>query len=206
MNTNATAQTILTSIQTGKTTQDVVESQMLAMEAAIDRGAEVIGLRCTYDEAREVIRLVRAGLAPAAQDDPPAKIETQAAVTMRHTPQCALLDAMDHTHTMRVTTQHASSSYGQPVVVQPDGALVDYAQIEAIHLLGSSAAEAAQVGHAMAPFGLRITWQARSADPHEDERGAACSPWSGSSPAMSCRSAKTGLQDRAKPGEPTLCA
>lgn len=169
MDTQHTADMILTSIQNGKTTADVTLQQMAQMEAALDRGAEVMGLRCTPEEAREVIRLVRAGLAPApeAPTATPGAIETQAAVTLRHTPTDALQDALDHTQTMRVTTQHAASSYGQPVIVQHDGTLVDYAAIARLHLLGSSATVAAQVAQALDPFGIRITWQARTADPDE---------------------------------------
>ena len=171
MDTAATAQTILTTIRTGKTTADVVERQMAQMEEALTRGAAVVGLKGTPEDAREVIRLVRAGLAPApeavAQEATPAAIEAQAAVTLRHIPQDALLDAIDHTHTLRVTTQHAASSYGQPVVVQPDGTLVNYLAIESLHLLGSSAQEAAAVARTLEPFDIRITWQARSANPDE---------------------------------------
>ena len=65
MDTQATAQQILSSIQTGKTTVEVIVQQMAQMEEALDRGAAVLGLKCTPEEAREVIRAVRAGLAPA---------------------------------------------------------------------------------------------------------------------------------------------
>ena len=167
MDTQATAQMILTSIQTGTTTPEVIERQMAQMEEALDRGAQVLGLKGTPDEAREVIRLVRAGLAPQPEAPAPVAIDAQAAVTLHPPTDDALQHAVSDTETMTLTTAHAASSYGQPVVVRQDGSLVDYAAIEAIHLLGSTAAQAETVARALEPFGLQVTWQARSADPSE---------------------------------------
>jgi hypothetical protein len=71
-------------------------------------------------------------------------------------------DTMQHlvydSETVTLTTQHAASSYGQPVVIRQDGSLVDYAAIEAVHLLGSEA-EAQMVAQALEPFGIRVTHQ-----------------------------------------------
>ena len=168
MDTQATAQQILATIQTGTTTADVIERQMAQMEAALDRGAEVIGLRCTPEEAREVIRLVRAGLAPQPEVvEAVEAVEAQAAVTLKSDETDALQHAAYATETLTLTTAHAASSYGQPVLVRQDGTLVDYAAIASLHLLGSTAAQAQTVARALEPFGLRVTWQARTDDPTE---------------------------------------
>ena len=171
MDTHATAAMILQSIETGTTTPEVIERQMAQMEEALDRGAQVLGLKGTPDEAREVIALVRAGLAPqpaaSAMVATVEPIDAQAAVTLHPTTDDALQHAVLDTETMTLTTAHAASSYGQPVVLRQDGTLVDYAAIEAVHLLGSTADQAATVARALEPFGLRVTWQARSADPTE---------------------------------------
>jgi hypothetical protein len=104
---------------------------------------------------------------PATDDAQPTAIEAQASVTLHPTTDDAFQHAVYDTHTLRVTTAHAASSYGQPVVLRQDGTLVDYAAIETIHLLGSTAAQAAAVAQALDPFGIRVTWQARRGHPDE---------------------------------------
>lgn len=93
---------------------------------------------------------------------------------------------LENTALVQLTTAHAASSYGQPVVLRQDGALVDYASIESLHLLeegiplaqflaehtpdgdgfggrrarGVAPAAAEIVAAALAPFGIQVTYQA----------------------------------------------
>lgn len=186
MDTTTAAQLMIERVTTGQMSRATASQRCEEMVAAARRGKtlppfgpeellqiarlvrEGLGLSIQYVQTAEEWEQVKAEMAPPpAEASAPMAIDTQAAVTLRHTPQDALLDALDHTLLARVTTQHAASSYGQPVIVQADGTLVNYLAIESLHLLGSTEPMAQAVAQALTPFDIRITWQARSAEPDE---------------------------------------
>lgn len=68
--------------------------------------------------------------------------------------------AFDRTHKAVATTDHAASSYGQPVIVGEDGKLWDYADLKGITYYGQVTAEDIAALKSLEAFGLTVAEKA----------------------------------------------
>lgn len=163
MTTHDAAQQMIDAVRSGQRTLAYMAESLQIAEAHIAQGTAMAPFTCA--EMAEVVALVRAALWP--QDD---TLESQVralqtpealAVEVRtHAPAGADVwtEVLDHHRLGILTTHHAASSYGQPVVVV-GGEVMDYAQIAGLHLLSASEADWERVHAALAPLGLRVTRQ-----------------------------------------------
>lgn len=69
-------------------------------------------------------------------------------------------DAIDHFFdnftTGTLTTEHAASSYGQPVVLE-NGALLDYSAIDSLTLPYGASESDLEAARTLEPFGIRVS-------------------------------------------------